>query len=110
MTPNISSSCLMAAEKVGWLTLQASAARLKCFSRSSAMMYSSLSIMAARGARPGPPREISKNLREKREGVGEDQDRIASGERDEGQIGLFGDRNRKLGWGRNGDQHRDPGE
>ena len=44
-TPNESSSCLMPAESVGWLTPQASAAWPKCRSRASAMMNSSLSIM-----------------------------------------------------------------
>ena len=45
-TPSVSSSCLMPADKVGWVTPQASAARPKCCSRASAMRNSSLSIKA----------------------------------------------------------------
>jgi hypothetical protein len=41
----MSSSCLIPADNVGWLTLQASAALPKCCSRASAITNSSLSIM-----------------------------------------------------------------
>ena len=44
-TPICSSSCFTPADSVGWVTPQASAARPKCFSRASARMKSSLSIM-----------------------------------------------------------------
>ena len=44
-TPSVSSSCLMPAESVGWVTPQDSAARPKCRSRASAIRYSSLSSM-----------------------------------------------------------------
>src|SRR5262252_9738873 len=45
-TPRVSSSCLMPADSVGWVTPQASAARPKCRSRASARRNSSLSIKA----------------------------------------------------------------
>src|SRR5690242_5477929 len=37
--PNCSSSCLIPADKVGWVTWQAAAARAKCRSRASAVRY-----------------------------------------------------------------------
>ena len=43
----MSSSCLIPADSVGWLTLQASAALPKCCSRARAITNSSLSIMSS---------------------------------------------------------------
>src|SRR6266478_1150567 len=46
-TPSVASSCLMTAEKVGWLTPHCSAALPKFCSRARAMRNSSLSIMTS---------------------------------------------------------------
>jgi hypothetical protein len=42
-TPKVSSSCFTPADKVGWVTPHASAARPKCFSRAKARRNSSFS-------------------------------------------------------------------
>ena len=54
MTPSCSSSCLIAADSVGWVMPSCSAARPKCSCLASSMKNSSLSIMSSEAERLPP--------------------------------------------------------